>query len=431
MSSAGAATRAEDATGERHVRSGPLGGVRILDLTSVMMGPYCTQSLSDMGADVIKIEAPDGDSSRTIPPCGPSGTGGIFTSLNRGKRCIVLDLQKPEGRDACLELARTCDVFIHSMRPRAIERLGLAHEHVVQANPSIVYCNLLGFGKGGRYSGLAAYDDAIQAVSGLASLQEELVGHPAYMPTVLADKVTGITAIYAILAALFHRERSGEGQEIDVPMFETMASFVLVEHLCGAAFDPPVGRPVYPRVMARSRMPFATLDGKLAVLVYNDKQWVAFARITGRDDLVEDPRFRTLPDRSRNLDAWNEAVAGVIATRTTEEWITILAQAGVPAMKVNRTEDLFTDPHLKDVEFFKSVEHPIDGKLRLPGFPVTFSKTPGGFNAPAPQQGADTDQVLLEAGFSSDRISGLKEAGILDARIANAWQEQQPEHPGI
>lgn len=415
----------------KSTRTGPLAGVRVLDLTSVMMGPYCTQALSDMGAEVIKVEAPDGDSSRTIPPNKESGNGGIFTSLNRGKRCIVLDLQKPAGRDACLDLARTCDVFIHSMRPQAIERLGLDYSKVVEVNASVVYCNLLGFGRDGRYAGLAAYDDAIQAICGLASLQEELVGHAAYIPTVLADKVTGMTAIYAILAALLHRERSGEGQEIDVPMFETMASFVLVEHLCGAAFDPPIGRPVYPRVMTRSRKPFATRDGKLAVLVYNNKQWTAFARIAGRDDLVEDPRFRTLPDRSRNLEAWNEAVAEVIATRTTDEWVDILAEAGVPAMRVNSTEDLFHDPHLQDVGFFKTLEHSVDGKLRLPGFPVLFSRTPGGFDAPAPGQGADTRDVLREAGFSPQRIDDLEKAGIFDTRVTSAQQNGQRERLGI
>jgi len=412
-------------------RTGPLAGFRVLDLTAVMMGPYCTQALSDMGAEVIKVEAPDGDSSRTIPPYKDSGNGGIFTSLNRGKRCIVLDLQKPAGRDVCLDLARTCDVFIHSMRPKAIERLGLDYARVVEANPSVVYCNLLGFGRDGRYSGLAAYDDAIQAISGLASLQEELVGHAAYIPTVLADKVTGMTAIYAILAALLHKERTGEGQEIDVPMFETMASFVLVEHLCGAAFDPPIGRPVYPRVMTRSRKPFATRDGELAVVVYNNKQWTAFARIAGRDDLVEDPRFRTLPDRSRNLDAWNDAIAEVIATRPTNEWIEVLAEAGVPAMRVNSTEDLFSDPHLQDVGFFKTLQHPIDGNLCLPGFPVTFSKTPGGFNAPAPEQGADTKDVLREAGFSPERIAALDQAGIFEARVTSAQRNGQREGLGI
>jgi crotonobetainyl-CoA:carnitine CoA-transferase CaiB-like acyl-CoA transferase len=410
----------EDRNVERHGshRSGPLAGIRVLDLTSVMMGPYCTQAFCDMGAEVIKVEAPEGDSSRTIPPYKESGTGGIFTSLNRGKRCIVLDLQKAAGRDACVDLARTCDVFIHSMRPQAIERLGLNYENIAEANPSIVYCNLLGFGRDGRYSGLAAYDDAIQAACGLASLQEELIGRAAYIPTVLADKVTGMTAMYAVLAALLNKERTGAGQEIDVPMFETMASFVLVEHLCGAAFDPPLSRPVYPRVMARSRTPFATLDGQLSVLVYNNKQWVNFARLAGREDLVEDERFRTLPDRSRNLDAWNAAVAEVIATRTTAEWLAVLAPAGVPAMKVNTTEELFSDPHLQDVGFFRTLDHPVDGTLRLPGFPVTFSRTPAGFDYSARQQGEDTTDVLREAGFSQERIDQLGDAGILANRTS-------------
>ena len=412
-------------------RSGPMAGLRILDLTSVMMGPYCTQAFCDMGAEVIKVEAPEGDSSRTIPPYKESGNGGIFTSLNRGKKCIVLDLQKPAGRDACIDLARTCDVFIHSMRPQAIERLGLSYAAISNANPSIVYCSLLGFGRDGRYSGLAAYDDAIQAACGLASLQEELVGRAAYVPTVLADKVTGMTAMYAVLAALLNKERTGTGQEIDVPMFETMASFVLVEHLCGAAFDPPLGRPVYPRVMARSRTPFATLDGQLSVLVYNNKQWVNFARIAGREDLVEDARFRTLPDRSRNLDAWNAAVAEVIATRTTAEWLEVLSAAGVPAMKVNTTDELFSDPHLQDVGFFRTLEHPIDGTLRLPGFPVQFYQTPAGFDSSARQQGADTIDVLREAGFPEERIDALASAGVLAIQEAAPPVNGQRERVAI
>jgi crotonobetainyl-CoA:carnitine CoA-transferase CaiB-like acyl-CoA transferase len=395
-----------------------MSGIRVLDLTSVLMGPYCTQVFCDMGAEVIKVEGPEGDSSRHIPPYKDSRNGGIFTSLNRGKRCISLDLSKPEGRDACLDLARTCDVFIHSMRPKAIQRLGLDYGNVAEFNSSIVYCNLLGFGRRGRYSGLAAYDDAIQAISGLVSLQQELVGEPAYIPTVLADKVAGLTAAYAILAALLHKERTGVGQQIDVPMFETMASFVLVEHLCGYAFDPPLGRPVYPRLMAVTRKPYRTLDGHLSVVVYNDKQWANFARLVGREHLIHDHRFATLADRSRHVDAWNTAVAEVIETRTTDDWLTILAEAGIPAMKVNSTQDLFTDPHLRDVGFFKTFEHPVDGRLRLPGFPVEFHCTPAGFDMPAREQGADTAAVLREASFSPERISELQRAGVFDVRSA-------------
>jgi len=400
-------------------------GLRVLDLTSVMMGPYCTQAFADMGAEVIKIESPDGDSSRHIPPYKESGNGGIFTSLNRGKRCVVLDLRKAEGRDACLDLARTCDVFIHSMRPAAIARLGLDYPAIAAVAPNIVYCNLLGFGRAGRYSGLAAYDDAIQAASGLASLQEELIGRPAYIPTVLADKVTGLTAMYAVLAALLYRERSGEGQEIDVPMFETMTSFVLVEHICGAAFQPALGRAVYPRLMTRSRRPFPTLDGNLSVLVYNDKQWGNFARIAQREDLIDDPRFTTLAERSSNLDDWNETVASVLTTKRTDEWLSLLSAAGIPAMRVNSTEDLLEDPHLDDVGFFQTLEHPTDGTLRLPGFPVSFAKTPAGFDTPAPQQGADTYDVLREAGFSNERIMALEKALIFE--ISRPPQSAEPE----
>jgi len=402
--------------------NGPLDGIRVLDLTSVLMGPYCTQGLCDMGAEVIKIESPEGDTSRHIPPFKDSKTSGTFSALNRGKRCIVLDLKDSRGQAACLDLAKTCDVFIHSMRPEALGRLGLSYPRVAEANPGIVYCNLLGFGREGRYSGLAAYDDAIQAVCGLASLQEELIGRPAYLPTVLADKVTGITALYGILAALLHKERTGVGQEVDVPMFETMAAFVLVEHIAGYSFDPPVGRPVYKRLMAPNRRPCETLDGRLCVVAYNDKQWKNFARLAGREDLIEDPRFKSLSERSSNLDAWNDVMAEVIKTRTTADWLPALAAAGIPAMRVNSTEDLFTDPHLTDVGFFKYVQHPVDGALRMTSFPVRFARTPASFEKPAGQLGADTMSVLSEAGFSPERIAELKHAGIFRSAAAGNFE---------
>ncbi len=392
-------------------KKGPLAGFRVLDLSTVVMGPYCTQALADMGADVIKIESPDGDSIRSIPPVGAQGNGGIFLGLNRGKRSVVLDLRTPEGRAACLDLARTADVFVHSMRLSAIRKLGLDYEAVASMNRRIVYCNLLGFGRGGRYSGLAAYDDIIQAASGLVSLQEELTGKACYLPTILADKVSGVTGTYAITAALLHRERTGEGQELDVPMFETMASFVLVEHLAGFAFDPPKGeRPLYARIMTASRRPFPTADGRITVLVYNDKQWGNFARLVGREELVADARFRSLADRASNVDAWNSVVAEILTTRTTAEWMDALPRVGVPAITINSTADLFSDPHLQDVGFFKSLDAPSEGALKLPAFPVEFHGSPAGFSQAGPRLGEHTEEVLSEAGFDATRISRLTNA---------------------
>lgn len=404
-------------------KRGPLSGMRVLDLTSVMMGPYCTQVLADMGADVIKIESPEGDSSRAVPPARASGNGSQFRSLNRGKKGVVIDMKKPDGRAAFLDLARTADAVVQSMRPQAVAKLGIGYEEVAAVNPSIVCCNLLGFGRGGPYDGMAAYDDIIQACSGLVMLQNELLGEPQYMPTVLADKVTGLTGVYAVLAALLHRERTGEGQEVDVPMFETMTSFVLVEHLAGQGFEPPLGRPVYPRVVAPSRKPFRTADGHLAVLVYNDRQWCRFAEIAGRPDLIDDPRFAGLRARSQNIDAWNGVVGEILATRSSDEWMQVLGEAGVPAMRLNRTDDLFTDPHLDAVGFFRLIEDPTDGKLRFPGAPVRFGRTPGGFDRAGPLLGEHTVQTLRDAGFDEERIQALLASGAVVDRSASRQQE--------
>ncbi|MEX3967864.1 CaiB/BaiF CoA transferase family protein [Paraburkholderia sp. EG286B] len=401
------------------LKPGPLDGIRILDLTSVMMGPYCTQVLADMGADVIKIEAPAGDTSRGVPPFRDSGTGSQFRSMHRGKRGIVIDLQKPDGLTAFMDLVGTADVVVHSMRPQAVAKLGIAYADLVAANPSIICCNFLGFGRGGPYAGGAAYDDIIQACSGLVMLQDELLGEPNYIPTVLADKVTGLTGVYAILAALLHRDRTGEGQDVDVPMFETLTSFVLIEHLAGQGFEPPIGRPVYPRVVTPSRKPFRTADGYLAVLVYNDKQWRRFAELAGRPELIDDPRYATLTARSNNVLEWNGTVAEILATRTNQEWMQLLWAADIPAMRLNRTDDLFTDPHLAEVNFFQLVDDPVDGTMRFPKPPVQFSRTPGGFDRAGPLLGEHTVEILREAGIDESRITAM----LANGSIA------QPERP--
>ena len=257
-------------------RGGPLSGVRVIDLTAMVMGPYCTQIMADMGADVIKVETPEGDNTRNISVGPEPGMSGVFVNVNRGKRSVVLDLRVEAGKHALRELVRQGDVFIHSMRARAIARLGFSYPDVAAINPSIVYTNCYGYGRHGPDADLTAYDDTIQAECGLPAVQQMLTGEASYVGTIIADKVAGLTAVYATMMALFHRERSGEGQEVEVSMFETMASFMLVEHANGAMFDPPLGPAVYPRAVAPNRRPYRTRDGHISALVYNDKQWSAF-----------------------------------------------------------------------------------------------------------------------------------------------------------
>ena len=257
-------------------RAGPLAGVRVVDLTAMVMGPYCTQIMADMGADVIKIEPPQGDDTRYVSVGPVRGMGGVFVNVNRGKRGIILDLKSDSGKTALRALIEQADVFIHSMRSKAIARLGFSYDEVAGVNPTIIYTNCYGYGRRGPNRDLPAYDDTIQAACGLPSVQEQLTGEASYVGTILADKVAGLTALYATMMALFHRERTGEGQEVEVGMFEAMASFMLVEHANGAIFNPPLGPAVYPRTVAPNRRPYRTSDGYIAALIYNDKHWAAF-----------------------------------------------------------------------------------------------------------------------------------------------------------
>lgn len=392
---------------------GPLAGTRVLDLTSVVMGPYCTQLLADLGAEVVKVESREGDSTRYVGVAREHGRTGTFLLLNRGKRSIVIDLQRPEGRAVCLELARRSDLFVHSIRPGAMQRLGLDYAAIKAVNPGIVYCNLLGFGRGGRYSGKAAYDDTIQAISGLAMLQAERGGTPEYVTTVVGDKVAALSAAYALMAAMIHRLKTGEGQEIDVPMFETTVSFVLAEHMTGSVFDPPIGRPVYARLTAASRRPIRTQDGYLSVMVYTDRQWTNFTRIAGRPELAVDARFSTLAARSANVAEYYALIESILMQGTCAHWLPLLEEGGIPSIRLNRPDDLLSDPHLADVGFFKSIETPADGKLRVFGSPLRLSATPPMVNEAAPGLGEHTCDILTEAGYDAGRIAELLDSGVV------------------
>ncbi len=392
---------------------GPLAGVRVLDLTSVLMGPYATQIFADLGADVIKVEDPIGDTTRFLPPGPEPGRGAMFINLNRGKRSVALDLKQSAARDALLTLARDTDVFVHSMRAGAIRRLGLDYQALRRANSEIIYANLYGFGRGGRYRDYPAYDDIVQAASGLADLQARLNGGaPAYLATVVADKVAGLTAAYAIAAALFAREKGAGGQEIEVPMFETLASFAFTEHLCGALFDPPLGPPEYPRVVSPERRPYRTRDGYLAVMVYTDQHWRAFFEAIGHPDWSRDPIFSSIASRTRNIGAVLARLGAVLAQRSNDEWMALLTAAQVPAMPILSLTDLIDDAHLAEAGFWIEREGR-EGRMRFPAIPTGFSATPGEIGDPGPDHGAHGEEVLRSAGFSADAVQALKDSGAL------------------
>ena len=375
---------------------GPLSGVRVVDLTAMVMGPYCTQILADMGADVIKVEPPAGDNTRFISVGPKPGMSGVFVNVNRGKRSVVLDLAAPEGKAALAKLVATADVFIHSMRAKAVAKLGFAYADVAAINPSIVYTNCYGYGHRGPDRDQPAYDDTIQADCGLTAVQELLTGRADFVGTIMADKVAGLTAVYATMMALFHRERTGEGQEVEVAMFETMASFMLVEHANGAMFEPPLGPAHYPRAVARNRRPYRTKDGYVAALVYNDKHWRMF--VDAVKPVWAGPELATLAQRASQIDRVYGLLAETFLERTTQEWLDLLRELGIPSAPLRTPDELFTNSHLNEVGFFETVVADT-GPVRFPGVPTWFSKTPGRVAGPAPDLGSDTVDVLEELGL--------------------------------
>jgi crotonobetainyl-CoA:carnitine CoA-transferase CaiB-like acyl-CoA transferase len=380
-------------------RAGPLAGVRVVDLTAMVMGPYCTQIMADMGADVIKVEPPEGDDTRYISVGPTPGMSGVFVNVNRGKRSVVLDLHAEAGKVALRALIEAADIFIHSMRSKAIARLGFGYDQVAVINPAIIYTNCYGYGRRGPNRDLPAYDDTIQAECGLPAVQEQLTGEANYVGTIMADKVAGLTALYATTMALFHRERTGEGQEVEVAMFETMASFMLVEHANGAMFDPPLGPAVYPRTVAPNRRPYRTSDGYIAALIYNDKHWSAFVEAV-KPSWASD-LYATLERRARQIDAVYALVAETLRERTTDEWLTLFRELEIPAAPLRAPAALFDDPHLNAAGFFETVNTP-HGPVRFPGVPTWFSRTSGRVAGPAPELGADTADVLEELGLAAD-----------------------------
>jgi crotonobetainyl-CoA:carnitine CoA-transferase CaiB-like acyl-CoA transferase len=408
---------------------GALAGVRIVDLTAVIFGPYCTQILADYGADVIKVEAPEGDTTRWTGPSLDHGRAAIFLAANRNKRSVVLDLKQPAAREALLALVDSADVFVHSVRPQKLEKLGLDPEALMARNPRLIYAGLHGFGSDGPYAGQPAYDDIIQGLSGVADLMERQTGTPRYFPTIAADKACGQVAAHAVLAALFQRERTGRGQCVEVPMFESMTSFMLLEHFYGRHLaqegEPGPARGAdadgegdaaqahsagYPRLLTPWRRPQRTADGHVCILPYTTAHWKLFFEHTGHPELASDPRFQDIASRTRHIAELYEIAGEIVAHRDTAWWLELCKRLEIPAAPVNRLEDMEHDPHLKAVGLFPTVHGDDGSACRLVRNPVRLADSEVPMRMP-PSLGEHTLEVLAEAGLDADAIRRLVGSG--------------------
>ena len=387
---------------------GPLDGIRVLDLTTVVAGPYATMLLGELGADVIKIEPPAGDSMRYSGFRRNDDMAGIFLNLGRNKRSVVLDLTQAEAKAALEALVSSVDVVVHNLRRPAAEKLGLDYQTLRKLNPQLIHTVGLGFGDGGPYSGQPAYDDVIQAMAGPVALMERATGQPKFVPMIFVDKTTGLALSAAVLAALFHRERTGEGQEVTIPMFELLVGFSLVEHLFDATFEPPAGSMGYARVLSPNRRPFETSDGEfICALPYMDKHYHALFAAIDRPDLAADPLFESIGSRAERIDEVYAILADLIAQRTAKEWLDLLTEAQIPSASVNRLEDLLSDPHLEAVDFWDRSEHPSEGAITLPGTAFSFGASPAKTTRPAPRLGEHTTECLLEVGLGPATLDAL------------------------
>jgi crotonobetainyl-CoA:carnitine CoA-transferase CaiB-like acyl-CoA transferase len=395
---------------------GPLSGIRVLDITTVVLGPLATQILGDYGADVIKIEGAEGDLMRANGVSRHPGMSSVFLALNRNKRSLALDLKQPAGREIFLELAARADVVVHNMRVPAIERLGLGYEAVRAIKPDIVYCAATGFGQDGPHGAKPAFDDIIQAACGMASLVGQANGIPDYVPSLIADKTAGMAVANAVLAALVHRVRTGQGQYIEVPMFETLVEFTLAEHMGGLAFSPALGSAGYGRIVSGGRKPAPTADGHIAMLPYSPRQWINLLTRVERTDLV---KSYDIVDRQKLnavvRDLYRE-LGKLTRLKTTAEWMAICEELDIPATPIYALDDLPDHPHLKAVGMFQSMNHPSEGPLRYVRPAVRFAATPASVRLPAPSLGQHSAEILASLGYSEQEIARMKSQGTIGQR---------------
>ncbi len=392
--------------------SGPLTGIKVIDLTTVLMGPFATQFLGDMGADVLKIEAPKGDVLRYANQGRHAGMGNLFLNSNRNKRSLVLNLKHEAGKAALLKLAEQSDVLVSNVRPQAMQRLGLAYQDLTEVNPQLIYVASFGFGQAGPYAERAAYDDLIQTMTGIPNLFERAYGdEPKFLPANFCDRVTGLTVVNAVTAALFYRERTGKGQSIEIPMFETMVQFLMSDHLGGYTFEPPMGPPGYVRIVNPHRRPYRTKDGYIALLVYNDKQWAEFLHLIDRANLIGQGIFASMSTRAQNIVEVYGFVQAVISQRSTAAWLELFSQSDLAHAAVPKLEDLFENEHLKAVNFFPEFQHPSEGHIRTTAIPSQWSESQPALNRHAPRLGQDSREILQELGYDERTIQALVAAG--------------------